>query len=159
LREVFSAKFQLVEAHFYKMASPGKLPLHRYIRDSLPLSASGRHPLIFCKINRSFAQSYGSRLLTLRQNLRFLRCRLPSIDHNFWQLIFLKLEARVSYLPLHSFFTSVGSLSSPFPCNSGWGSELRFACATVRALDALPMPTIFLPKTGLYDNCRHLSCF
>lgn len=43
LREVFSAKFHLPEALLHKMASPGKHPLHRYIRIMLPLSASGQH--------------------------------------------------------------------------------------------------------------------
>jgi hypothetical protein len=57
---------------------------------------------------------------------------------------------------LLSSYPSTGSLSSPFPCNSGWGSELHFACATVRALLSLPVPTILPPKTGLYDICRHL---
>ena len=36
LREVFSAKFHSAEALLYKMASPGKHPLHRYIRILLP---------------------------------------------------------------------------------------------------------------------------
>jgi hypothetical protein len=46
LREVFSAKFHLTEAHFHKIASPGKFPLHRYIRVFLPFTASGQHPFV-----------------------------------------------------------------------------------------------------------------
>lgn len=68
------------------------------------------------------------------------------------------VRGSVSYrFPLPSSYPLTGALSSPFPCNSGWGSELRFACATVRACIALPMPTTLPPKTGLYDICRHLK--
>jgi hypothetical protein len=48
-------------------------------------------------------------------------------------------------------------LSPPFPCNSGWGSKSRFASATIWARSALPVPTIFPSKTGLYDICLHLN--
>jgi len=123
------------------------------------MTVSGRHLLVQSKkLNlRSFAQNYGSRLLTLRQNLRFFRCRLFSAStaknssypysQTLGQLLF----------SLHSSYTSIGSMSSPFPCNSGWGSELRFACATVRALITLPVPTILPSKTGLYDIHHHLN--
>jgi hypothetical protein len=74
LREVFSAKFHFAKALLYGVASPGKLPLHRYIRFLATIPVSGRHR----PFERSFAQNYGSRLLTLRQNLRFFRCRPPA---------------------------------------------------------------------------------
>jgi hypothetical protein len=84
LREVFSAKFHLAEALLYKTASPGKHPLHRYIRVLLPCQPQVGIQLF----SGSFAQDYGSRLLTLRQNFRVFRCRL-----------FLGFVSRVQRLP------------------------------------------------------------
>jgi len=58
---------------------------------------------------------------------------------------------------LHSSCPSVESLLSPFSCNSSLGSWLRFASATIRTHDALPVPTMLSPKTGLYDIYHHLN--